>query len=503
MDAHTWQMIGESLNRFWPEATLLLTFILLILADLILGRNRSPVLPVIALLGLLLSGVLVGLSDLGGASAGVYLFYGLLVADGYAGLFKLLFALAGALAVIASMESLPLRLHRRSMGEYYAILVGLIFGLYLMASAAHLVALYLAIELVSLCSYVLVGYLKDDPKASEAGLKYILYGAVSSAFLLYGFSLLYGLTGTLELYALSERLTQVDSGPVLTLAVLLALVGFGYKIAAVPFHFWAPDAYEGAPVPVAALLAVGPKAAGFAALVRFLIIGLGAEELFARLEGSALLVVIALLTMTLGNLAAIGQHNLKRMLAYSSIAHAGYALMGAAALGELGLQALVFYLVVYGLLTFGAFWVVMAVANATGSEDVRAWSGLGWAMPLLGAVMTVFMVGLTGLPPTAGFAGKLLLFSAVWVAYETSGDPGMLVLLVAGLLNSVISLYYYLKAPYYMFFRSAELSQPLPAISWVSRAVLLSLAVPSAVLAATPLFPWLAEQVLRNVSAAF
>jgi NADH-quinone oxidoreductase subunit N len=318
-------------------------------------------------------------------------------------------------------------------GEYFLVLIAAVLGMNLMASAADLIMLYLALEMTSIGLYALAGFLRENDKSAESGLKYFLFGAFTSSVMLYGFSLLYGFTGQTNLYALSAALSGLPPEASL-LALLLVLVGFGFKVSAVPFHFWAPDVYEGAPTPVTAFLSVASKAAGFAVLIRVLL------AVFPGVEGTwtTLIAVISALTMTLGNVIALTQRNIKRLLAYSSIGQAGYMLMGLAALSTNGLAAILYYLGMYTLTNLAAFGVIVLVSRVTGSDEIADYSGLSRRSPGLALALLVAFLSLGGIPPLAGFFGKFYLFTAVM-------QTGSLVwLVVVAVLNAFIGLYYYL-----------------------------------------------------------
>jgi len=339
-----------------------------------------------------------------------------------------------------------------NQGEYYGLLVSSTLGMYFMSSASNLLMAYLALEFVSLTSYALTGFLRHDRRSGEAALKYLIYGGVASGTMIYGMSWIFGLTGSMDFAHINAALMQSDANKLAVfIAVLLTLAGFGYKVAAVPFHMWVPDVYTGAPIPIAAFLSVGSKAAGFALLMRFFypaLSHLGADGTWQFLPGvdwPQLVLVLCMVTMTLGNLAALSQRNVKRLLAYSSIAHAGYMLMGFVVLSNEGLRAMMFYMVVYYLMNIGAFLVVMIVANSTGREDIEGYRGLAWRGGAAPAVaLAVFLFSLTGLPPLAGFIGKFYLFAAVI-------RQQFYFLALVGVLNSVISLYYYARVVRTMF----------------------------------------------------
>lgn len=453
-----------SLGYFLPEILLTGVIIVLIVADLILKRERSAYTSFVALAGLVAVFVAVLYQyDLGQRS----IFNDMLAVDPFALYFKVLFLASTFVVIFLSIGSIELA--GRPVGEYFTLLVATTLGMFLMASATNLITIFISIELVSITSFILAAYLKTRRRSSEAGLKYAIYGAFSSGLMLYGISLLYGLTGTLNIYEISEVLsTSMPDRLTLFISVLLILAGFGYKIAAVPFHFWAPDVYEGAPTPITAFLSVGPKAAGFALLIRFFNVALvthggnGAESWLpiGGLDWPQLLAVVAAATMTLGNLVAIMQENVKRLLAYSSIAHAGYALMGTVVLSEQGIYATIFYLVVYYLMNLGAFLVVIINQDLLGGENVDDYHGLAWRAPIPAVAMGVFLFSLTGLPPTAGFIGKFYLFAAL-----IDGGPAYYWLAVVGILNSVVSLYYYARVLRAMFIEGKEEEEQLSLLS--------------------------------------
>ena len=458
--ASTLQNNLASLNYFIPELILAGVIVVLIVADLILKEERSPWTAFIALAGLVVTLVAVYHQyELGSRS----IFNDMLVLDPFSLFFKLLFIATTIVVVFLSLGSVELS--GRPVGEYFTLILATTLGMILMASATNLITIFVSIELVSVTSFILATYLKTRRRSSEAGLKYAIYGAFSSGLMLYGISLLYGLTGTLNIYEISDTLATTSPDRLaLFVSVLLILAGFGYKIASVPFHFWAPDVYEGAPTPVTAFFSVGPKAAGFALLMRFFNVALGSQgggaeagdwTAFTGLDWSQLLAIIAAATMTLGNLIAIVQKNVKRLLAYSSIAHAGYALMGVAVFSDDGRYATMFYLVVYYLMNLGAFLVVMVNQELVRSESIEDYKGLGWRAPIPAVAMAVFLFSLTGLPPTAGFIGKFYLFASVIKA-----GPGFYWLAVVGIMNSVVSLYYYARILKAMYFEKAPVGEP-------------------------------------------
>ncbi len=448
----------ESLAFFLPEIALSVAVLALIFFDLLAVRrdDRANAAGLVALAGAVAA---LGASLALWGSAPTWLFGRMLVLDPFAVFFKVLLGFALVAAIVMSLGSNEVA-GRPNEGEYYTLLVSSGLGMLLMASAGNLLMAYLALEFVSLTSYVLTGFLRHNRRSGEAALKYLIYGGVASGAMIYGMSWVFGLTGSMDYAVIAKQVTALDpaSQAAFFIALLLVLTGFGYKIAAVPFHMWAPDVYVGAPIPVTAFLAVGSKAAGFAILLRFFHFGVTTSGPLQAIPGGfampALLMLVSFLTMTLGNLAALSQTNLKRLLAYSSISHAGYALLGVVVFRDEGVQAALIYLTVYYLMNLGAFWVVMLVANQTGREDLDGYRGLAWRGGAAPAVtLTVFLASLAGLPPLAGFIGKFYVFAA-------GVRGGMVALVVAGALNSVVSLYYYFGIVKTMFFDEPRPGDP-------------------------------------------
>jgi proton-translocating NADH-quinone oxidoreductase chain N len=419
--------------------------------------------------------------------AGFVLPEGMWAADGFTQFFRVLAAVCAALVLAMAME-------RRKLGnEFPGLLLLATLGILLTAGGANLVMIYVGIELLSITSYILAGLLRDEPRSNEAAIKYFFYGAAASAVMVYGMSLLFGLTGAVDLAGVAAALARTGATEavrwVALPATVLLMVGLGFKIAAVPFHQWSPDVYEGAPTPVTAFLSVGPKAAGFAVIARVFLGGLPALQM----DWVVLLAALSVVTMTVGNLVALAQTHMKRLLAYSSIAQAGYMLIGlvalrsastgaaaAPALGD-GLVAMLIYLVAYLLTNLGAFAVVQAVEDAQGSDAISTYAGLARRAPLLAGALVFYFLSLVGIPPMACFLGKLFIFSAAvraelyWLA-------------AIGVANSVISLAYYFRVVRAMFFESAKDEAPrLPvaaglrvtlALTWVGTVGLVFLATP-------------------------
>jgi NADH-quinone oxidoreductase subunit N len=463
----------DSLGFFLPEILLTCGIMLVLLTGVVSKKAGATNFPAYVSIGCL-AVVLISVLWLY-PSQDHSLFRGVLALDSFSLYFKVLFLILAVLVILSSLSSVEISGRRR--GEYYALILSVVLGMMLLASSTDLLMIYISLELVSIPSYILAGYKKEDSRSNEASLKYVIYGAFATGVMLYGMSLLYGLTGTTNTIAIKEFLSSSSASTVtLYVALLLMLAGFGYKVASVPFHFWCPDVYQGAPTPITGFLSVGPKAAGFAILIRFLYMAMSEGALASPgrplwdVNWPMIVAVLSAVTMTFGNLAALLQKNLKRLLAYSSIAHAGYLLMGVTVLSFDGVQAVLFYLFVYVFMNLGAFLVVIIVINKLGAEEMEAYKGLGWRSPLLAVLMTVFLFSLTGLPPTGGFIGKFYLFAAVikqkyyWLA-------------LIGVLNSVIALYYYARIVKAMFLEEARDSSKVP-VSAFPATVLVLLAVP-------------------------
>ncbi|HEX7896216.1 MAG TPA: NADH-quinone oxidoreductase subunit N [Planctomycetota bacterium] len=447
-----------SLSWVWPEVVVVATIVAVILADIVRWRALACGLTVV---GFAAAAALIQNQGEAGAIA----FQNAYAVDGFASAFKLMFLGAGLLTALFSGPAI--RAWTSGRAEYFALLASCVFGMMIMAGANDLLLMYLSLEFVSITSYIMAGLLRKNRKSAEASLKYIIYGAGASGMMIYGMSFLYGLTGTLDVRALGQRLAELQPNvpPTLTLVTsVLILAGFGYKIAAAPFHMWCPDVYEGAPTPVTAFFSVGPKAAGFAMLARY-IDGVFPATAGGPFEWKLVLALIAVLTMAVGNFGALRQQNLKRLLAYSSIAHAGYLLVAFAAFTEASRQAMLFYLVVYVVMNLGAFLVVLFLEERYGIETVDGCRGLGWKNPQIGVLTTVFLFSLTGLPPTAGFVGKLLVFSTVIEHGLTGRDQLGIALVVVALLFSVVSLFYYMRIAAAMWLSKPRegAEEPLPS----------------------------------------
>ncbi|MEO5931376.1 MAG: NADH-quinone oxidoreductase subunit N [Candidatus Kapaibacterium sp.] len=462
--------LAASFGHFIPEIILGSFFVVALMVDAFTKGSKKTI-GVLALVGFVAAGVVAfnsvePVGSAGDAAMKGFLFraahqvegQGMLVVDNFALFFKILISVAAVLVVIFSLKSRELDVDGKPrMGEYYSLLLAMTFGMFLMVGANDLLLMYLGIEIVSLCSYAIVGFTKNVRRSSEASMKYVIYGGISSGVMLFGISLMYGMFGTTNF---GEILTALGAhnrenvliNPLLISSIMI-LVGLGYKISAAPFHFWTPDVYEGAPITMTAFLSVASKAAGFALLIRF--VSTAYPHALYGINMMGVLAAISVFTMTLGNLAALQQSNLKRLLAYSSIAHAGYMLMGLVVGTPYGIAAILVYFAVYLIMNLGAFFAIQKIAERVGSEELEDFKGLGPRMPLVGVLFSVMMVSLVGLPPTSGFIGKLFLFNAL-----LSAGRGFLWLAVIGVINSVISLYYYIRVLKVMYLEKPSGEQP-------------------------------------------
>ncbi|HEM61722.1 MAG TPA: NADH-quinone oxidoreductase subunit N [Chloroflexi bacterium] len=478
---------AESLILLSPQLLLLAWALVVFGLDLAFKKSRDVV-AYVALSGF--APALVAAVYLLGQGTNQSILSGMVRVDAFSLYFAVIACLAAGLVILASMEYMKARTRYR--GEFYALLLLATLAMSLMSSSTNLIMIYLSIEFMSLTSYVLVGFFRDDPKSAEGGLKYFLFGAVTSALMLYGMSLMYGATGTTDLQGIASSLAgmQATMPPTRWLilpSILLMIAGFSFKMALVPFHQWSPDAYEGAPTPVATLLSVGPKAMAFAILLRVLLTAVPAFQF----DWVAILMGISLVTMTLGNLTAIRQTNIKRMLAYSSIAQAGYILVGVVSIVPftIGIHGVLFYLMAYLFTNAGVFIAVIAFSHVTNSDEISDYAGLVRRAPALAAVMVIFFMSLAGLPPTAGFVGKLLVFGAAVQA-------GYYYLAIIGVVNSVISVAYYFNVVRQMFFLPPPTEEPLSLPGFPMAAVMVCVVLVMAIgLYAQPLIDLVSRSV--------
>ncbi len=429
----------EQFIPFIPEIFLAIASFVLLVAGIGLGRQGMRPLALGAVGSLIVTGILVWIFGRPAGEPEVIL-GGMLVIDSFAVYFKMLVLVAGILTIFLATGFLER--FRYGGGEFFALILTAILGCFVMASGVSLVSLYVGLELMALSSYVLVGYCKLETKSNEGAVKYFVLGAMSSGILLYGISLVYGALGTLDLMEIKSGLeTAPQDNLVLMLGIVLIAFGMLFKVAAVPFHVWSPDAYEGAPTPVTAFISVAPKAAAFAMFLR-LFAGTFSPEID---HWRSVIWVAAAMTMIFGNIAALSQDNVKRMLAYSSIAHAGYALMGIVAGTAYGTWSILMYMLVYTFMNIGAFaLVVLLETRGYAGETIKDWAGLSKRAPALAAAMLIFLLSLAGIPPTAGFMGKLYVFAAAI-------NAGYIWLAVIGVLMSAVSLYYYFRIVVQMY----------------------------------------------------
>ncbi len=444
------QQVAAAVGNLWPELVLVTGLLVVVVADLV-ARKQQNTQWLAGLTAAILALCLV-VATAAPATPGSLL-GNMLWHDGLVVWFQLLF-LAAALLVLTM--GTPTQNSNRGRGEYYTLLLAFLLGAFIMVRGRNLLMVYLGIELVSICSYLLTS-LGLNKKGSEAAIKYLLFGAMATGVMLYGLSLLYGLTGTMDVTA-PAFVEGLATAPSLAagMALLFTIGGFLYKLSAVPFHIWTPDIYEGAPVPAVTLFSVVPKLAALVVLVRFASATLQRLPLPQAELWQYLLAVVAIITMLAGNFAALWQKNARRMLAYSSIAHSGFLITGVVAYSLTGLQSVLVYSVVYLFMNVGAFMLVGLFERHNGNSTIAHFSGLGRQMPLFGVLLLVVMVALTGLPPTAGFSAKLLIFSALFEAWQASQSNILMALFVFGLLNTVVALFYYLRIPYFMFLKPAS-----------------------------------------------
>ena len=423
-----------------PEIILSVVAMLLLLVNVFVPGKNKAYLGYLSLIGLAVTAA----SAVSGWGPSVSGFGGAVVQDNFAIFFKVIFLVSAAMVVLISDRYMVQE--DCNQGELYPLILFATIGMMLMASGTDLMVIFLGLELLSVCLYVLAGFNRDNPKSNEAGLKYFLLGAFSTGFLLYGMALTYGATGSTKLGAIYAQIMgshDAAVNPLFLVGMLLIAVGFSFKIAAAPFHMWTPDVYEGAPTPMTAFMSAGPKAAGFAAFIRVMIFAFPT----LKADWTDLLWILAVLTMTVGNVIALSQDNIKRMLAYSSIAHAGYALVGFTACNAEGAAGILFYMLSYAFMNIGAFAVIILVGKkGEKNGNVQDFAGLGYKRPILAVVFSVFLFSLAGVPPTAGFIGKFYLFSAA----IKSGYVGLAII---GVLNSAASVYYYLRVMVYMYMK--------------------------------------------------
>lgn len=444
--------IIASIPVFKPELTLIVAFILAILATLFLDKIWKHSSLLIAVFGILTS-LLFTIEQIDKPSIG---FFGMLVIDNFSVYARSIIQISILLIIILIQQHFKNKSFGKNIGDIYSILLAAALGLNLLTISTNWLLLFIAIETVSLSSYVLVGFFSKTKKESEAAMKYVLFGSVCAAIMLYGLSLLYGFTGNLD-FASQEHIQGLISAPqvMITIAILFMFVGIGFKLGFVPFHVWTPDVYEGAPTPITAFLSTVPKVGAIVLLSRLYQAWSPGSFYFSELI-VFFIIIVAIVTMLVGNLIALRQTNIKRMMAYSSIGHTGFLLLAIITTQSADPQILLFYISAYTIMNLGVFALVETLENKIGTTSIIEYAGLGKSFPLLFAAFTLLGISLVGLPPTAGFIGKLLVFSATFDLYQSTADSTILILLIVGALTSVISLFYYFRIPLYAFLRKGK-----------------------------------------------
>ncbi len=451
-----------SMALFVPEIYLCALFILLLINDMVLGAAGKLLGKIVACIGILVIinkdwaqwQLLKGMGLLNGK----ILFSGLVLVNHPVIMAKIIIDLLAFLLLLYMSWDDQLARHRKGLGDLYSIFAASLLGLHLMTMAVNMLSVYLSIEMVSIASYLLVTYRSESKLGAEAGLKYVLFGAASSAVMLYGISLLYAFTGSFDLYGNIPVALLHASPPAVIFALVMVMAGIGFKLSFVPMHFWVPDIYQGAPTPVTAWLSTLPKIAGFVLLMNFLLPFILMVD-WNMFDFKIFLAVVGIVTMIAGNFAAVLQTNVKRLLAYSSIAHTGFILIGVAAYATPSIairQAVGYYLLAYGLATIGAFILISYFSNQTEAEDIADYKGLGFKYPVASIAFVVILISLTGIPVTAGFTGKVFIFSAAYGVYQQTHNIWLLVLMITGAITTVVSLFYYFKIPLNLFLRRSE-----------------------------------------------
>ena len=473
------EYLPHYIQSFAPEIVIASGLLVILLTDLFQKDSRRSVSVLAGLFFLAALGVTIYNSFLPATAGFGNKFFPLFASDNLANFFKVMILGAGFTTVVMTVFSREFDDQRHRMGDYYVLLSGSVLGALLLSSATDLIVLYLSLEFLSLLSYILAGFHRSDIRSSEASLKYLLYGSAASGIMLFGISLLFGMSGTLNLYDLALFFADPASNSLLSYLVLFfILLGVGYKISAAPFHFWTPDVFEGSPTPVTAFFSIAGKAAGIAVFVRILLTAFPGSEntLGYWMTGksqfwSPLLIILSVLTMTIGNFSALWQNNIKRMLAFSSIAHIGYMLAGLAVFSDQGFTSVAAYFLVYLFMNLGAFLCAVLLKNITGSESIKDYKGMGYKAPFVAIIFTIFLISLTGLPPTGGFVVKFYIVIAMV-------DANLLTLAIIFLFNSVVSLYYYVRILKHLFLRDADdqIAEYTPSTSEIL--VMLALAIP-------------------------
>ena len=445
----------QSLTSYLPELMIVLLILVVFLYESI-DKYRDLVFP-ITCGGLIFVFILLCFSS---PSSNI-LFDGMIINDSLSVYFKwILLCSTLSIVVVSKKDNSILDFVK---GEYFGMLLIILLGMFAMVSANNLLMVYLAIEMVSIPSYIIAGISKNDKESNEASLKYVIYGSFASGIMLFGLSLLYGVAGTTDINALANQVSSFDNSFIIYLSMIFVIVGFGYKISMVPFHYWAPDVYQGAPIPVAAFLSVAPKAAGFAILIRFFYT-IFVDNGTPVIEWTTFIAIFSALTMTVGNVLALKQNNIKRLLAYSSISHVGFMLIAFSIISVDSIASILFYLFFYMFMNLSAFYMAIYMSNSYGADNIKDWNGIGHKVPVLSFFMVLSLASLAGLPPTSGFVGK------VYILRNLFADGQFLWLGVVAIINTVISLYYYfriVKAMYFMENDSLEAKPCSIYIYWI------------------------------------
>ena len=444
----------SSLSSYLPELMIVLSILCVFIMESIPKYRALTFLTTCA--GLVFTGILLIFSS----PSTPLLFEGMIVNDSLSIYFKWLILISTLSIVLVSRDDGSVL--DEVKGEYYGMLLIITLGMFTMVSAKNLLMIYLSIEMVSIPSYIIAGISKNDKESNEASLKYVIYGSFASGIMLFGLSFLYGITGSLDIDVVASRIASFDSSLTIYMVILFVLVGFGYKISMVPFHYWTPDVYQGAPITVTAFLSAAPKAAGFAILIRFFYtLFIDSVEV---LQWPQLIAVLSALTMTVGNVLALNQSNVKRLLAYSSISHVGYMLVAFSVISTDSIVSILFYMFFYLFMNLSAFYMAIYMSNKYNANNIDEWNGVGIKVPILSFFMVLSLASLAGLPPTSGFVAK------VYILRNLFADNGFIWLGVVAIINTVISLYYYfkiVKAMYFMENDNLEIKECSPALFWL------------------------------------
>jgi NADH-quinone oxidoreductase subunit N len=440
-----------------PEIIIVLTGLIVLIADLFFFRERNKILAFFSALGVFIAFIVtISLRDVSGKTLS-----GLFVLDIYSIYFKIIFLIIAMFSIVLSVSFF--KEEDENKGEFYSLLMFAILGMMLIVSTKDFIMIYITLELISISSYIMAGYRRKDPKSNEAVLKYFLLGLLASALMLYGISFVYGFTGTTNLNEIAVATAEGSGKLAIIMGVIFALSGFCFKIAAVPFHQWVPDTYEGAPTPVTAFMSVGPKTAAIGVLIRILLVAFPSFLSYWRI----LFIILSILSMFTGNLLALSQTNIKRMLAYSTIAHAGYMIMGLAINSKFAITGILLYAFIYTFMNMGAFSVIIAISHNESAEEIENYTGLSKRAPFLAATMAVFMLALAGLPPLAGLWGK-------WFIFAAAIKGNLLWLALIGLLNSVISLYYYANIVRHMYLMEPVKTEEIEVLPLLRGAIIVA-----------------------------